>query len=374
VKQSELGRFILDGESGFYTAPNGGTRTGNGPYAVGQSPLALAPNNRASNRQHAHDPALRQRVSLEPRSSQLAATTPKAPRLTSADVMEELHRATGLPIVSDYYTRLYRPESIQVSNLPLFDALNQVADAMRLRWQKQSDWLQFRSTSYYDDRLKEVPNRLLTRWAAARRQSAHSVGTPALSLDELVEMVQMSDTQLDAAEMAEGIRAWWGLPEWDVVRKRSLRPHLRCLGLLTPAQRQAALSPGGLAFARMTLGQQQRFITLPLAGYIELMGSLEDVVGSTLRVGYTQPGGFGPRPFDGPWKEGAFALALVRERTRAAALQAARRIDPEVDESRIVPSELALTVIYSWGDLQQGGQIVTRTTAGGFRDWYGSFP
>ena len=42
---------------------------------------------------------------------------------------------------------------------------------MRLRWNKDGSWLQFRSTSYYDDRLKEVPNRLLARWAARRRQS-----------------------------------------------------------------------------------------------------------------------------------------------------------------------------------------------------------
>lgn len=28
---------------------------------------------------------------------------------------------------------------------------------------KEGDWLQFRSASYYDERRKEVPNRLLTR-------------------------------------------------------------------------------------------------------------------------------------------------------------------------------------------------------------------
>jgi len=40
---------------------------------------------------------------------------------------------------------------------------------MGLRWSlADGNWLQFRSAGYYNDRLKEVPNRLLTRWAAAR--------------------------------------------------------------------------------------------------------------------------------------------------------------------------------------------------------------
>ena len=55
---------------------------------------------------------------------------------------------------------------------------------MRLRWRREAEtraggaWLEFRSASFYDDRLKEVPNRLLDRWATARRQSARSAGRP----------------------------------------------------------------------------------------------------------------------------------------------------------------------------------------------------
>jgi hypothetical protein len=396
VKQSEPGRFILDGESGFYTAPNAGTQTGNGPYAVGQSPLALAPNNRAANLQFSHDPALQRRVSLEPRSSCKGDLSPAArsmgarspgregepegqtrragqtagaeARVSSADVLEELHHATGLPIVSDYYTRLYRPESVRVRNELLFDTLNQVADAMRLRWHREAGaWLRFRSASFYDDRRKEVPNRLLARWAAVRRQQG------ALPLDELIEMAKMSDAQLDAAEMAEGVRECWGLPEWEVARKHQLRPHLGCLALLTPAQRQTAMSPGGLALTRMSLSQQERFIALPLAGYLQAMESLEEVMGTTLHVAYTQPGGFGMKPFDGPWT-GASELALVHEPTREAALQAVHRIAPQVTEGQIVPSELAVTIVYERGTPQAGFRIVIRTTAGGFRDWFGSFP
>src|SRR5205807_1850093 len=83
-----------------------------------------------------------------------------------------------------------------------FPALNHLCDTMRLRWRKDAPptsggpavreagpWLQFRSVGYYHDRLKEVPNRLLTRWAAVRRQQG------LLPLDDLCEIAQLSDAQ-----------------------------------------------------------------------------------------------------------------------------------------------------------------------------------
>ena len=69
-----------------------------------------------------------------------------------ADVLEAIHQTTRMPIVADQYTRLFKPEAVSVSNQPLFEALNQVSEPMRLRWNKDGDWLQFRSASYYNDR------------------------------------------------------------------------------------------------------------------------------------------------------------------------------------------------------------------------------
>ena len=61
---------------------------------------------------------------------------------------------------------------------------------MRLRWTRDSApgagsgeaWLQFRSASFFHDRLKEVPNRLLERWAESRKRNG------ALTLDDLIEI------------------------------------------------------------------------------------------------------------------------------------------------------------------------------------------
>jgi hypothetical protein len=299
--------------------------------------------------------------------------------VTSADVLEALHGATGMPIVADYYTRLYPPSPLIVRDLPLCDALNHLAGTMGLRWAEdsQGDWLQFRSVSFFNDRLKEVPNRLLSRWAAARRQHR------ALRLEDLVEIAQLPDAQLNGAQMAEGARLLFGLAEWDLARGANLRPHLRYLAGFTPAQQQQAMSDAGLPLAKMPLAQQQQFITFALGLSETPLQSLEELAGSTLRVEYTLPGGFqwgnpagaGYTQWVVPLGPGPQSKRVprppVKERTREAVVQALRRVDPGIrekvlqlvrqadprlkavppsEEEQIFPTRLNLTVIYIPGD------------------------
>ena len=153
--------------------------------------------------------------------------------------------------------------------------------------------------------------------------------------------------------MREGARECWGLAEWDLLRYGNLRPHLRFLAQLTPAQRQAAMSPTGLAFTRMSLAQQQQFMPLALGSAADQLHSLEELAGAALRVAYTQPGSFEwqvPQEVSELPGHEPIELPPVRERTQAAALQAVRWIYPRVQEAQIVPTELALTVLYTWGD------------------------
>jgi hypothetical protein len=392
LEQSELGQFTLGGQSAVFTtgerAKNIQSYVGQPSYAVGRSPAALKPQNAAVNARLAGDPGLRLRVTVRPQpfctaiavpvTARLAlgAPTPEPtpqPKVSSADVLEALHRATGMPIVADFYTRLYKPEDVSASNGALFDTLNRLADTMRLRWDKEGNWLQFRSTTFYDDRLKEVPNRLLARWGAAHQQ--HGM----LTLDDLVEIAGLPDAQLDAAEMAEGTRLCYGLAEWDLARAGRARVHLRYLAGFTPEQRQEAMSPTGLRFTRMPLAQQQRFIQLAFHPDAEPLQSLEELSEATLRVDYTQPGWFqwgDPGMFYSwtrwvvpiePGRNGRRVVRPpVRERTREAALQAVLRLDPRVRqaaihtpiapssgadpgvpiEAQIFPSELSLTFVY----------------------------
>jgi hypothetical protein len=396
MPQSELGQFTLNGNAGFSNPQVGEslfTQSIN-PLAIGMSPSVLKPENGATNAKLAHEPALRQRVTAQPQPVCRPAPSPEQasgalpftaggdapePKVTSADVLEALHRATGMPIVSDYYTRLYKPDTVSARNIPVFDALNALSDTMHLRWSRdpESAWLQFRSTSFFNDRLKEVPNRLLSRWAVARRQ--HGAST----LDDLCEIAQLSDAQLNAADMAEGARLCWGLEEWDVGRNGHLRKHLRYLAGFTPAQRGEALSPVGLPFARMPLAQQQQFISFALEYDDDSLQSLDELAGSTLRVEYTLPGRFqwGNAPSWGytrwvvPLEAGPRGKRVLRppvqERTREAAVEALRRIDPKIretllqlmrrgdphvdaappnDEAQIAPTRLNLTLLYMPGD------------------------
>jgi Putative zinc-finger len=365
IGHSELGQFTFDGGSAF-VIENAGTSRGR-EWAVGMSPTVLNPENARANARWAGDPAMRARVAVRPRPScrpspvdSAVPAEAKEPRMTSADVLEALHRASGLPIVSDYYTRLVPASAVSVQNMPLIDALNRLADAMRLHWSKEGNWLQFRSVSYYDDRLKEVPNRLLTRWADSRRQHG------SLTLEDLIEVSELTDVQLNSDTIAEGVRECFGLEEWDLVRSGNLLPHLRYLASLTPAQLQMTTSDAGLPFTRLSLQQQQQLIA-HLGSHLH---SLEELPGAVVRVEYNQPGGFRwaiPQAAD-PGR-GFFGLSPVRERTREAALVAARRIDPKVDVAQIAPTQLELAVVYVVVDPKSGKamELGTRSTAQGGR-------
>jgi hypothetical protein len=276
--------------------------------------------------------------------------------------------------VADYYTRLYRPEAVAARNDPLFEALNRFSDTMRLRWRKEAGgrdagyapggatWLQFRSASYYHDRLKEAPNHLLTRWATVRRQQG------LLSLDELCEIAQLSDAQLDSADMAEGARDCLGLEEWDLAHNGNLRPHLRYVATLTPEQRRMAMSAEGLPFTRMSLAQQQQFLAYAVGQPLE---SLDELAGAVLRVDYTHPGEFQWLPPEAlrwimpvePGPQGRRALMPpIRARTREAVLQAVHQLEPQVREAVLksgryyqIPEE------QTNGFLQEAEVVPTRT-------------
>jgi len=172
--------------------------------------------------------------------------------------------------------------------------------------------------------------------------------------------------------MAEGVRDCFGLIEWEVARKGFTRPSLRFVAQLTPTQRQEIQSVTGLAFTRMSLAQQQQFIATRASQY-NPVHSLEELARAALCMAYTQPGGFRWTPPVRPGRpeRGPAELALVWEPTREAALQAARRLNPQVEMAEIEPAELALTFLYASDDPKTGtrGGFVMRATPGGAQGW-----
>jgi hypothetical protein len=409
IDQEDLGRMVYDVSSGMTGIYPGGRGSMHGGYlAVGESPSVRSPENAAANLALARDPALSPRITVAPRPAYRPApdaqtadggqppargytgALPAQPMVTTAEVLEAIHQATGLPIVADYYTRLYPASSLSVQDVRVFDALNLLGDTMRLRWRKEAPgptptfrgypalrapargaggWLQFRSTSYFHDRVKEVPNRLLRRWAASRKQHGF------LPLDDLCEIASLPSAQLDAEEMAEGARVLYGLMEWALFPRRGgLRPYLKHLAAFTPAQRRQMQTPPGLPFSHMSLAQQQGFLTVALGRDGNGMARLEHLAGATMRVDYAVPGTYEWHPLLDEWRlspgptspfTAEALLPRVRERTREAALLAARRIDPQVTAAQIRPTEPVLTILYlpgSGSPLSAGGIHVARTS------------
>jgi hypothetical protein len=368
----------MDGEAGVCV----GTliTIGGGELASGMSSAVRDPENAGRTARWSRVPELRPRVSLRPAPSRRPVPAEGAApgqgaevRVTSADVLEALHRASGLPIVADYYTRLHPVSSVTFENVTIYDALNRLSDAMRLRWswEKDGGWLRFRSASYYDDRLKEVPNRLLARWSAARQRQNW------LTLDDLTEIAQLTDVQLDSDTMAEGTRVLFDLQEWDLARSGNFRSHLRFLATLTPEQRRRTMDAAGLPFTALSRTQQQGLMT----HLGERIPSLDVLTQLSIRVVYLQPGEFqwvqpGMSEFLGPhgrWPANFFNLPTVRDRTPQGVLLAARRIDPNADPAQIRPTELWLAVMFRQADPQTGKLKMewgmAGTHAGGRLNW-----
>jgi hypothetical protein len=160
--------------------------------------------------------------------------------------------------------------------------------------------------------------------------------------------------------MAEGARAQYGLMEWVLPSMENLRDQLRFLSEFTPDQRRQAQTLDGLRFSRMTLAQQRGYLTR--AFYDGQNPHLDDLGNAVLNVDYRLPGGFRWSP-PGRWH--GFRPSPVRERAKEAALQAARRIDPRVEEAQIAPTQLDLVFLYT-----PNRQDDPRVESTGPRGWF----
>src|SRR5207244_2075288 len=109
-----------------------------------------------------------------------------SPGLTTADVLEAIHRATGLNLLGDYFIRFHLLDSPLPDETSLAEALSSLSQAMQLRWLAEDGFLLFRSAGFCHDRLSEIPHRTLSRWAESRRQNGR------LSFEDLIEIASLS--------------------------------------------------------------------------------------------------------------------------------------------------------------------------------------
>lgn len=289
LRQDELGEYELHG-SIYSTIREPGSISGRGlgaTLAKGKSPSIGALTNAKDNAKWENAPEFQKTVSLlpEPSCELKVGSYPHfgleaGKKVTPADIMEAFHQATGMDVISDHFTRLYDPGRFTVKEKRLFDVLNALCDVLRVRWHREEDWMLFRSANFYNERLMEIPDRLLERWAASRRKNA------ALLPADLIEIAQLTDWQLKSHHAAAGAMAIYALKEWPLVSEQA-RNHLRFLGQLSPTARQAALSDKGLGYLQLPQGLRNQFIALVFdkdANNVRV--DLNDLADATLRVLY----------------------------------------------------------------------------------------
>jgi hypothetical protein len=186
------------------------------------------------------------------------------PFALSADVWEAVHKATGLPVVADCYTHLYPVDKVTVERRPLFEALCTVSDALGARWTKDGDFLLCRSTSYFWDKLKDIPNRYLQHWARDRDSNG------GLPVSDLLDMAGESDEQLDSTVVAQGIERYWKLPEWAILNYPYWRHLARFMATLEPDKLRRVLQPDGLPLPELSPAEQQAAMQLQFDALSEM--------------------------------------------------------------------------------------------------------
>ncbi len=180
--------------------------------------------------------------------------------LRLSDVAAALHRATGLEIVADSFTRarlnweLLAPPATRKTIAQVLDLL---AGDLDYEWRKEGSLILLRSRSAAEDRREEVPERILAPW---RQGVGHRGG---VTLDDLAALAAaVTDAQ------ARGLHLYW---DWYFEASPAVsrttdaggffggRQHLRFWASLTPRQKEAVRAGLFLPVARMSLAQRQAF-------------------------------------------------------------------------------------------------------------------
>ncbi|WP_309722798.1 hypothetical protein [Armatimonas sp.] len=224
------------------------------------TPSASSSSNAKRNKALKLLPELLRKVTIAPvpgeREPRLPGESAPEPLVTTADLLEAIHHATGKDTIGDSFTKLQAPQRVTAKNLPLFDALNTVCEPLGLQWGQERGWFSFRSASFYSDRVQEVPSRFLQRWAMSRRMNRGLVAT------DLAEIATLRDEQLDSGFVGSGVRVIQNLQEWNVATNATLRPHWRFFASLTPEQQKSALTAEGLGFRALRQAQQWELLRL----------------------------------------------------------------------------------------------------------------
>jgi hypothetical protein len=229
-------------------------------------------------------------------------------------------RAYRVNFISDAYwssPRFFPSDMPGGKQTPLLYVLGRLA-ANRERWDRTGDLVRLRSRTWFFDRPREIPLRLVRGWEEAADHGG------ALRLEEYVEAATtLTDARIASLPyLVEEI----GLPR-ELMEMAALRGPLRLYAALSPAQRQTLWQGEPLPVARMSPQQRQLFLAalaersrgrsvpLDLSGWGS--GSFSLTSRRLVRVAerYSEPGG----PSDQTHDETAPAHGARQSGSRSAA-------------------------------------------------------
>lgn len=177
--------------------------------------------------EHAEDPALNAKITLESHSEQLV------------DIQKALAEASKYAVVSDYFPNLIPRSgtSIPTTETPLREILDKIAEVFVYNWDKHGNVIEFRDRNWFKKRAAQLPEEQLETW----RQELVKTGT--LDIDSLAQIAQLDQEQILA-----------NIAPDEILRNclgayHSARDVLRLYATLSAGQRAALYSETGLDIA-----------------------------------------------------------------------------------------------------------------------------
>jgi hypothetical protein len=167
------------------------------------------------------------------------------------DLLPDLARTYDVQILADAYSTGSSLGTIAMTPAPtaLFTLLDRYTQFSH-RWDRRGRLIRLRSRTWFLDRPREIPLRLVREWTSLQEQQG------GLSFDDYVKMATtLTDTQLNGLTgISEELR---NLNLYEVPRARHA---LRLYATFNPAQRQQLWQGGVLTVAQMTPVQRSHFL------------------------------------------------------------------------------------------------------------------
>lgn len=178
-------------------------------------------------------PALHKKVTLKITSSKLP------------DIQSAISKASGLAVVSDFFTRTAGLPVPANTETELADLLDTVGSAFKYDWDEHGSVIEFRDKRWFQKRAAQIPQAWIDKWRKKFKEAG------ILDLDDLAQIVALTDEQFKENIAEDDLLKRSGAPEMF----RLARGVIKLYGSLGPAERIALFTEDGLGLESLSAEQ-----------------------------------------------------------------------------------------------------------------------